>query len=203
MTNIVRRKYLLSRRILASLWGRDKDAVNKRNYRPGIHGKASFKKSSEFNKQLTAKQKFKSYYAIPGRQFYLIYKNAYKKKGNTSDNFIGLLEARLSSILYHSSLLPTIFSARQLISHKHVTVNGRTINISSYIVKVGSIIKIKKQYANLPVILQAIKEQRRIPDYLKVDIENRTITFIRIPKFSDVLYPTVMEPNLVIEFYSR
>lgn len=203
MTNIVQRKYRLSRRIIASLWGRDKDAVNKRNYKPGIHGKTSFKKSSEFNKQLIAKQKFKSYYSIPGRQFYLTYKKAYSKKGNTSDNFIGLLEARLSSILYHSSLLPTIFSARQLISHKHVTVDGKTINISSFTVKTGSVIQIKKRYVDLPVILQAIAEQRRIPDYLQVDIEKRTITFIRVPKLSDVPYPTTMEPNLVVEFYSR
>ena len=200
----IQRKYRASRRLGLSLWGRSKDAFNTRNYPPGQHGSMGYKKPSDFGKQFAAHKKFKSYYAISSKQMRNIFLKAYKKRGDTSDNFVGLLESRLSSILYNSGLVPTIFSARQLISHKHILVNGKTVNISSYIVKPGDIIKLKEKAMNLPAVIAAIQAQeQKVPDYIEVDTKEKSVRYLRIPKYFEVPYPGNMEVNLVIEFYSR
>ena len=168
----VQRKYRASRRLGVSLWGRSKDPFNTRNYPPGQHGNMGYKKPSDFGKQFAAHKKFKFYYAISSKQMRNVFLKAYKKRGDTGDNFVGLLESRLSSILYNSGLVPTIFSARQLISHKHVLVNGKTVNISSYIVKVGDVVTLKEKAKNLPAVIAAIQSQEhKVPDYLEVDTQ--------------------------------
>ncbi|CEI84884.1 30S ribosomal protein S4 [Ehrlichia minasensis] len=200
----IQRKYRASRRLGVSLWGRSKDPFNTRNYPPGQHGNMGYKKPSDFGKQFAAHKKFKFYYAISSKQMRNVFLKAYKKRGDTGDNFVGLLESRLSSILYNSGLVPTIFSARQLISHKHVLVNGKTVNISSYIVKVGDVVTLKEKAKNLPAVIAAIQSQEhKVPDYLEVDTQEKSVRYLRVPKYCEIPYPATMEVNLVIEFYSR
>ncbi|WP_333023803.1 30S ribosomal protein S4 [Wolbachia endosymbiont of Pentidionis agamae] len=204
MTTVVTRKYRVSRRLGVNLWGRAKDPVNKRKFPPGQHGLLGFKKLSDFGKQFAAHKKFKSYYAILSKQLRRIFIEAYNKRGYTPDNFIGFLESRLSSVLYHSRLVPTIFAAKQLISHKHVTVNDRIVNISSYRVKPCDVIKIRERALEIPIVKNASKEQEhRVPDYLEVDIDKHSVKFLRVPKCSEVPYPADMGINLVVEFYSK
>ncbi len=204
MTNIINRKYRASRRLGINLWGRAKDPVNKRKYPPGQHGILGFKKLSDFGKQFAAHKKFKFYYAISSKQLRSIFMAAYAMKGYTADNFIGLLESRLSSVLYHSCLVPTIYSSRQLISHKHIMVNDKVVNISSYRVKPGDVVKIKERAAKIPIVeVAAQTQERRLPDYLEVQREERSVKYLRMPKYSEVPYPNDMEVHLVIEFYSR
>ncbi|CAH57912.1 30S ribosomal protein S4 [Ehrlichia ruminantium] len=201
---VIQRKYRASRRLGVSLWGRSKDPFNTRNYPPGQHGNMGYKKPSDFGKQFGAHKKFKFYYAISSKQMRNMFLKAYKKKGDTGDNFVGLLESMLSSVLYNSGLVPTIFSARQLISHKHVLVNGKVVNISSYSVKPGDTIKLREKAVNLPPVLAAIDAQeQKVPDYLEVDVKERSVKYLRVPKYYEVPYPANMEVNLVIEFYSR
>ena len=193
----------MSRVIKASLWGRPKDPVHKRNYRPGQHGRSLFRTSSEYGRQMIAQQCFKWYYCIREKQFRRTFKNAHRKKGNTVDNLIGLLESRLSAVLYNSSLVPTIFTAKQLISHKHVLVNGKVVNIASYNVAVGDVIKLRDSAKDLPCVLQAIAaKEREVPPYLEVNVDKREIRFLKLPTFAEVPYPTKMRPNMVIEYYS-
>ncbi|KJV69599.1 30S ribosomal protein S4 [Candidatus Neoehrlichia procyonis] len=204
MTAVIKRKYRASRRLGVNLWGRSKDAFNTKNYPPGQHGNLGYKKPSDFGKQFAAHKKFKFYYAISSKQMRNIFLKAYQKKGDTGDNFVGALESRLASILYNSSYVPTIFSAKQLISHKHVTVNNKVVNISSYVVRPGDVIQIREKATNLPIIMESIKSQdRRVPDYLEVDVNQYSIKYLRVPKYPEVPYATNMEVNLVIEFYSR
>lgn len=204
MTTIISRKYRASRRLGVSLWGRARDPVNKRKYPPGQHGVLGFKKLSDFGKQFAAQKKFKFYYAISSKQLRSTFIKAYKKKGYTADNFIGLLESRLSSILYHSGLVPTIYASKQLVSHKHVTVNDKIVNISSYKVKPGDIVKIRERASKIPIVEEAVQRQeRKSPDYLEVNQEERSVKYLRVPQYSEIPYAVDMGVNLVVEFYSR
>lgn len=204
MTTVVRRKYKMSRRINASLWGRPKDPVHKRNYPPGQHGRTSNRRSSDFGKQGLAQRCIKHYYAVKERHFSRLYKMAYKLKGHTVDNLVGLLESRLSAVVYNSGLVPTIFAAKQLVAHRHVTVNDKIVNISSYRVKIGDIVEIRDRAKNLTLVTSAIEtKERDVPDYVEVDANKRTVRLIRVPKYSEVPYPAQMNLHLIIEFYSR
>ncbi|WP_341808020.1 30S ribosomal protein S4 [Wolbachia endosymbiont (group E) of Neria commutata] len=204
MTTIITRKYRISRRLGINLWGRAKDPVNKRKYPPGQHGALGFKKLSDFGKQFAAHKKFKFYYAISSKQLRRTFLDAYNRKGYTADNFIGILESRLSSVLYHSGLVPTIYSAKQLISHKHVTVNDKVVNISSYRVKPGETVKLRGNAAKIPIIVEALqKQERKAPDYLETNSGELSVKYLRSPQYSEVPYSADMEVNLVVEFYSR
>ncbi len=204
MTTVVSRKYRISRRLGMNLWGRGKDQVNKRKYPPGQHGILGFKRLSDFGKQFAAHKKFKFYYAISSKQLRRIFLDAYNRKGYTADNFIGILESRLSAVLYHSGLVPTIYSAKQLISHKHVTVNDRVVNISSYRVKPGDIVKIRESAVKIPVVIETIeKQERKAPGYLEINSKEHSVKYLRVPQYSEVPYSADMEVNLVVEFYSR
>jgi len=206
MTKRLNSKHKVDRRLRVNLWGRPKSPFNSRGYPPGQHGQsASKKKPSNYGIQLEAKQKLKSYYGnINERQFRNIYKKAIMKKGDTAENLIGFLERRLDAVVYRAKLSTTIFSARQLINHGHVKVNGKKVNISSYQLKEEDIIEIKeksKQLLNLDIALAS--KEREFPEYLQIDEKQKKITFVRTPKFEEVPYPIQMEPNLVIEYYSR
>jgi len=205
MTKIVKSKYKISRRLGKSLWGRSKDAFNYRAFPPGIHGAAAGrKKYSDFGIQLRAKQQLKGYYNMTKKQFKRVYEEAVRKKGDTSELLIGLLERRLDAVVYRANFAPTIFSARQLVSHKHVLVNGKSCNIPSYQVQDGDVIEIKEKSKQMPLVMEATqKQEREIPVYLEVDAAKMTAKYIRQPIYVDVPYPVQMEPNLVIEFYSR
>ena len=125
-------------------------------------------------------------------------------KGDTSENLIGLLERWLDAVIYRAKFATTIFSARQLINHGHVKVNSKKVNISSYLVKEEDTIDIRNKSKQLAIIDIALaNKERETPEYIQLDEKNKKFKFVRIPKFEEVPYPIVMEPNLVIEYYSR
>ena len=197
MTKRLNSKHKVDRRLKVNLWGRPKSPFNTRAYGPGQHGQTKSSKPSDYGIQLQAKQKLKAYYGnINERQFRNIYKKASMLKGDTSENLIGLLERRLDAVIYRAKFATTIFSARQLINHGHVKVNGKKVNISSYSVKEES-----KQLAIIDIALAS--KERETPEYIQMDEKNKKFKFVRIPKFEEVPYPIMMEPNLVIEYYSR
>ena len=205
MTKRIRAKHKIDRRLGQNIWGRSKSPLNKRESRPGQHGERRAGKLSDYGQQLRAKQKLKGYYGNIGeRQFNRIYKEASRLKGSTSEHLIGLLERRLDAVVYRAKFVPTVFAARQFISHGHVTVNGRRVNVASYRCKVGDMIEVKEKARQLPLVLEGIKSaEREVPDYIDADHGKMTARLSRIPALSDVPFPVQMEPNLVVEFYSR
>ena len=205
MTKRLNSKHKVDRRLRVNLWGRPKSPFNTRAYPPGQHGQTRSSKPSNYGIQLHAKQKLKSYYGnINERQFRNVYKKAIMKKGDTAENLIGLLERRLDAVIYRAKLSNTIFSSRQLINHGHVKVNGKKVNISSYQVKEEDNIEIRDKSKQLALIDIALaNKEREVPEYLQLDEKNKKVKFVRTPKFEEVPYPIVMEPNLVIEYYSR
>ncbi|MBD1157985.1 30S ribosomal protein S4 [Pelagibacterales bacterium SAG-MED17] len=205
MTKRLNSKHKVDRRLKVNLWGRPKSPFNTRAYPPGQHGQSKSSKPSDYGIQLHAKQKLKCYYGnMNERQFRNMYKRAIMKKGDTAENLIGLLERRLDAVIYRSKLSNTIFSSRQLINHGHVRVNGKKVNISSYQVKEEDSIEIRDKSKQLALIDIALaNKEREVPEYLQLDEKNKKVKFVRIPKFEEVPYPVVMEPNLVIEYYSR
>ena len=205
MTKRIASKHKVDRRLNANLWGRPKSPFNTRNYPPGQHGKDKKGKPSDYGNQLEAKQKMKSYYGnMNERQFRNVYRKAIKKKGNTTENLVGFLERRLDTVIYRAKFAITVFSARQLINHGHIRVNGKKVNIPSYLVKAEDIIEIRDKSKELTMIAGAlVSKEREVPDYIKMDEKNKKATFIRVPKFSEIPYPSIMQPSLVIEYYSR
>jgi small subunit ribosomal protein S4 len=205
MTKRLNSKHKVDRRLKVNLWGRPKSPFNSRAYPPGQHGQSRLSKPSDYGIQLRAKQKLKSYYGnINERQFRNLYKKAIMKKGDTAENLIGLLERRLDAVVYRSKLSTTIFAARQLINHGHVMVNGKKVNISSYQLKEEETVEVREKSKKLALIDIALaNKEREVPEYLQVDEKNKKIKFVRTPKFEEVPYPIQMEPNLVIEYYSR
>ena len=205
MTKRLASKHKVDRRLKVNLWGRPKSPFNTRNYKPGQHGKSSRGKTSDFGTQLQAKQRLKFYYGnMNERQFRNVFRKALQKRGNTTENFIGLLERRLDTVIYRAKFAITIFSARQLINHGHVKVNGKKVNISSYQLKEEATVEIKDKSKQLAFIDIALaNKEREVPEYIQVDEKNKKVKFVRTPKFEEVPYPVVMEPNLVIEYYSR
>ncbi len=205
MTKRLSSKHKVDRRLKVNLWGRPKSPFNSRNYPPGQHGKTKKGRPSDYGLQLEAKQKMKFYYGnMNEKQFRNVYRKAIQKKGNTTENLVGFLESRLDTVIYRAKFAITVFSARQLINHGHIKVNGKKINIPSYLVKPDDTIEIKDKSRNITAIAGALSsKEREIPDYIQMDEKNKKAKLTRIPKFSEIPYPTIMEPNLVIEYYSR
>ena len=198
-------KYKIDRRMGENIWGRPKSPVNRREYGPGEHGQRRKSKISDFGVQLRAKQKLKGYYGnISEKQFRKIYAEAGRIKGDTSENLIGLLESRLDAIVYRSKFVATVFAARQFINHGHIKVNGQKVNIASYRCKPGDQIEVREKSKTLAFVLEANQlAERDVPEYITADHSKMTSSFISVPVLADVPYPVVMEPNLVVEFYSR
>jgi small subunit ribosomal protein S4 len=196
-------KYKLDRVMGENLWGRPKSPVNKRQYGPGQHGQRRKQKVSDFGLQLRAKQKLKGYYAnITEKQFRGIYDEASRRKGNTSENLIGLLESRLDAVVYRSKFVPTPWAARQFVNHGHITVNGKRVNIASYRCKAGDVVEVRERSRNMALVLEALQSaERDIPDYIASDGKAQA-TFVRVPELADVPFPVKMEPSLVVEFYA-
>jgi len=197
-------KYKIDRRLGVNLWGRAKSPLNRREYGPGQHGQRR-KKPSDFGTQLMAKQKLRGYYANIGeKQFRKIYAEAARRKGDTGENLIGLLERRLDAVVYRMKFVPTPFAARQFVNHGHVLVNGRRVNIPSFRVRDNDVVEVRSKSKQLALVLEAVASgERDIPDYLDVDTSAMKGRFVRQPALADVPYPVQMEPNLVVEFYSR
>ncbi|MCX7371778.1 MAG: 30S ribosomal protein S4 [Alphaproteobacteria bacterium] len=198
-------KYKINRRLGVNLWGRAKSPVNKREYGPGQHGQRRKNKPTDFGVQLMAKQKMKGYYGNIGeKQFRKYYEEAVRRKGDTSENLIELLERRLDCVVYRMKLAITPFAARQFVNHGHVQVNGKRVNIGSYLVKDNDQIEVKEKSKQLAMVLDASQSgEREVPEYLEIDHRAMRGKFLRAPKLADVPYPVQMEPNLVVEFYSR
>ena len=205
MTKRTSAKYKLDRRMGENIWGRPKSPVNRREYGPGQHGQRRKGKLSDYGTQLRAKQKLKGYYGdISEKQFRAIYHEAVRQKGDSGANLIGLLERRLDAVVYRAKFVPTIFAARQFVNHGHVKVNGRRLNIPSYRVKVGDVIEVKDASKQLALVLEAVAlAERDVPEYIEIDHSKMTAKLTRIPAPTEVPYPVMMEPHLVVEFYSR
>jgi small subunit ribosomal protein S4 len=205
MTKRLKAKKKISRKLGASLWGQAKDPFAKRNYRPGQHGTSPKPRSTDYGFQLKAKQTLKFYYGnISEKQFRNLFELASKTKGDVSANFIGMLESRLDMVIYRANFVPTVFAARQFVNHKHVTVNDKAVNISSYKLKIGDVVKIREKSRELAIVLESLqKMERDIPPYLELNAAERTIKLLSTPLFADVPYPVEMHPHLITEFYSR
>ncbi|MEP2736506.1 MAG: 30S ribosomal protein S4 [Erythrobacter sp.] len=197
-------KHKLDRRMGENIWGRPNSPVNKRSYGPGQHGQRRKSKVSDFGLQLRAKQKLKGYYGdVTEKQFRSTYKDATRIKGDTGQNLIGLLERRLDMIVYRAKFAPTIFAARQIVSHGHIYVDGVKCNIASRRINVGEEISLGAKAKEMALVIEAQSlPEREIPDYVATDGTDK-VTFTRVPKLDEVPYPVTMEPNLVVEFYSR
>ena len=193
MTKRLKSKHKVDRRLKANIWGRPKSPFNSRAYPPGQHGQNKKGKPTDYGIQLQAKQKFRN-----------IYRKALSKRGDTTENLIALLESRLDTVIYRAKFAPTVFSARQMINHGHIKVNKKRVNIASYTVKNSDLIEVREKSKNLTVIDGSLQsKEREVPEYIQLDNKNKSAKLIRIPKFSEVPFPVVMEPNLVIEYYSR
>lgn len=197
-------KFKINRRLGCNLWGKSKSPVNNRNYAPGQHG-MNRKKPTDYGIQLLAKQKLRGYYGnIQEKQFRRIYEKAMRMRGDTSENIIALLERRLDAVVYRMKLAPSVFAARQLVNHGHIKVNGRTVNIPSFAVSDGDEIELVAAMKQNVVVLSAVQSsEREVPAYMEIDHSTFKGKFLNAPKLADVPYPVVMEPNLVVEFYSR
>lgn len=200
------KKLKITRALGINLWGQAKAPVNKRKYKPGQHGPtARSGNQSDYAKQHRAKQTLKGYYGNVGeKKFHAYYSEAFNMKGDASQNLIGLLERRLDAVIYRAKLAPTVFSARQIISHGHIKVNGKRVKIASYRVNPGDEITIGETAKQMPLVVLSLESaERNFCDYVKVDSGNFVATYLRVPAFADVPYPVQMNPELVVEFYSR
>ena len=205
MSKRAQAKHKLDRRMGENIWGRPKSPVNRREYGPGQHGQRRKGKLSDFGVQLRAKQKLKGYYAnISERQFRKIYAEAVRMRGDTGAHLIGLLERRLDAVVYRSKFVPTVFAARQFVSHGHVKVNGKRVTVPSMRLSVGDVVEVRDRSKELLLVLEGKQStERDLPDYIEVDHNKMTAKLARIPTLSEVPFPVQMEPNLVVEFYSR
>jgi small subunit ribosomal protein S4 len=205
MSNRVQAKHKICRRQGVSICGNPRCPALKKNFGPGQHGPSGRKgPGSDYSKQLRAKQQLKFYYgSLTEKAFFKLYKEAGRRKGDTSENLIGLLESRLDTLIWRAGFVPSPFAARQFVNHKHVAVNGQVINIPSYVAKVGDVIQIRATSQQIPMVLETVQSGIQAPEYLEADAKALNVKLLRVPGLSDVPYPVVMEPNLVIEFYSR
>lgn len=203
MSKRIQAKYKLDRRMGENIWGRSKSPVNKREYGPGQHGQRRKGKLSDFGIQLRAKQKLKGYYgSILEKQFRRYYDEAVRRKGDTGENLVGILECRLDAVVYRAKFVPTVFAARQFVNHGHVLVNGKRCNIPSRLLKAGDVVEIRQKAREIPMVIEAGQSpERDVPEYVAVD--GHKATYVRVPSLDEIPYPVVMEPNLVVEFYSR
>ncbi|MEM6411651.1 MAG: 30S ribosomal protein S4 [Pseudomonadota bacterium] len=197
-------KYKIDRRVGENIWGRPKSPVNKRPTKPGQHGQGRRAKVSDYGLQLLAKQKLKFHYGdITEKQFRKTYDEAVRRKGNTAENLIGLLESRLDAFVYRSKFVPTIFAARQFVNHGHVLVNGSKVNIASYRLKPGDTVQVREKSRNMALVLEALgSSERDIPEYIEIDPKAMVATYVRVPVLVDVPYAVKMEPSQVVEYYS-
>jgi small subunit ribosomal protein S4 len=205
MTKRMESKYKIDRRMGENIWGRPKSPVNRREYGPGQHGQRRKSKLSDYGVQLKAKQKLRGYYGnISERQFHGIYQEARRLKGDSGAHMIGLLERRLDAVIFRAKFVPTVFAARQFISHGHIRVNGKRVTIPSYRVKVGDVVEVKEKSKQLALVMEAqALAERDVPDYIDVDTSKLAAKLTRVPVLADVPYAVQMEPHLVVEYYSR
>lgn len=198
-------KNKLSRQMGENIWGKENCPTNSRTYGPGQHGPKGVRRRSDYGVQLREKQKLKGYYGNIGeKQFRNIFKEAFSQKGDTSENLLILLESRLDAIVYRANLVPTVFAARQLVNHKHLTVNGVIVNIPSYRCKPGDVIEVRDKSRSIPLVVEAMQKlDRELPEYITLDTKAFKVSYVRYPDSDEIPYATIMSPTSVVEFYSR
>ena len=203
MTKRLSAKHKLDRRMGENIWGRPKSPVNRREYGPGQHGQRRKGKLSDFGVQLRAKQKLKGYYAnISERQFRKIYEEAVRERGDSGAILIGLLERRLDALIYRAKFVPTVFSARQFVSHGHVTVNGKRVTIPSYRVRQGDVVVLKsKTRENFHVRRNLDTLDRSVPAWLESAEGGFQMTVRSIPLREQIEEP--VHEQLIVELYSK
>ncbi|GGE26272.1 MULTISPECIES: 30S ribosomal protein S4 [Sphingobacterium] len=195
-------KSKIARKFREPIFGPDK-ALEKKNYPPGQHGPSKRRgKQSEYAIQLLEKQKAKYTYGVLERQFANLFAKAAAKQGVTGENFLKLLEARLDNIVYRLGIAPTRSSARQLVSHKHITVNGQVVNIPSYSIRPGDVISVRERSQSLEAIVTSVAG-RKINKFswLDWDSDKLTGTFVSYPERADI--PENIKENLIVELYSK
>lgn len=198
-----RRKHALCRRAGYCLYGSLKCPVVKKPYPPGEHKKDAGRRFSDYGRQLFEKQKLKNTYGMREKQFLRFFKMALRKKGTTGDNLLILLESRLDNIVYRLNFARTIFDARQLVSHKHIIVNGKKVNIPSYLVKLEAKVSLTEKAKKFVRVQNVIKENKDKPvmPYLKIEKDKLSAVFTGIENVSDILHK--VEISQIVEFYSR
>lgn len=205
MTNRLSAKHKISRRLGVDIFGSSKSPFNKRSYKPGERHEGIDRRMSNYGMQLAEKQKLRGHYGNIGeKQFKRFFSEAKRQKGDTSENFVCLLERRLDAVVYRSKFAPTIFTARQFVVHGHVSINGRKVDRPSCLVKVGDVVSISAKMHNSPVIASAMaSEDRTIPPYLSQDEKHFSVEFLSSPSFESIPFPMQLNLSLVVEWYSR
>ena len=202
MTKRATAKYKIDRRMGENIWGRPKSPVNKREYGPGQHGQRRKGKMSDFGIQLKAKQKLKGYYAnISERQFHKVYEEASRMTGDSSENLIGLLERRLDAVVYRAKFVPTMFAARQLVSHGHVKVNGRRVTIPSIRLRVGDHFGPTEPGKKIDIVrstLEAPALER--PEWIALDSTTQTACLSHLPESDAAPFP--LDLQRIVEYYA-
>ena len=194
-------KSKVARRFKEAIFGRDK-SLERKNYGPGIHGPNKRRpKLSEYAVQLTEKQKAKYTYGVLEKQFRNTFKKAASKKGVTGENLLKLLESRLDNTVYRLGIAPTRRGTRQLVSHKHITVNGGVCNIASAMLKPGDVVAVREKSQTLEVITNSISNSTSRFPWLEWNASALQGTFITMPERSDI--PENIKEQLIVELYSK
>ncbi|MCP4570598.1 MAG: 30S ribosomal protein S4 [FCB group bacterium] len=180
----------------------DKCAFEKRSYAPGQHGQNMRRKVSEYGLQLREKQKVRRIYGLLEQQFHNYFVKADRKKGITGENLLQLLECRMDNIVYRLGFAPSRKSARQLVRHRHFTINGRIVDIPSFQVKVHDVLQVKDKSKSIDIIHLALKESRgeQIP-WLRLNKASLEGELLEIPKRDEI--PTPAQEQLIVELYSK
>lgn len=194
-------KSKVARRFGEPIFGPDK-VLSKKNYPPGQHGEGRRRKSSEYGIQLAEKQKAKYTYGVLERQFRNLFKAAQRSKGVTGEVLLQLLECRLDNIVYRLGIAPTRAAARQIVSHRHITVDGNVVNIPSYSVKPGQIIAVRERDKSMEVIANSLAGFNHAK-YSWIEWDNSSMSgkFLNIPQRADI--PENIKEQLIVELYSK
>jgi small subunit ribosomal protein S4 len=195
-------KSKIARKFREAIYGPDK-ALERKNYPPGQHGQAKKRsKQSEYAVQLMEKQKAKYIYGVLEKQFANLFDKAHRKQGITGENLLKFLEARLDNTVYRLGIAGSRRAARQIVSHRHVTVNGEVVNIPSYQLKPGDVVAVREKSKALEAITGAVA-QTRVAKYnwLEFDQSSMTGKFLNMPERSEI--PENIKEQLIVELYSK
>ncbi len=196
------RKTDICRKVGYDIWGNAKSPVGKRAYPTGQHGpNLKDRRQSEYGEQLLAKQVIKRYYNLLEKQFSNSFKKAQRMPGNTSLNFLRLLEMRLATAVWRLGFAKSVFQARQMVSHCHIMVNGKIVNISSYLLKVGDVVTVRDRESSRSIARASHFEGAAVPAYMEADVLNFSGKIFALPERED--FPKFFQEQQVVEFYAR
>jgi small subunit ribosomal protein S4 len=192
----------ISRRFGTPIFGPTK-YLERRNYGPGVHGPKSRRKVTDYGLGLIEKQKLKAYYGLLERQFRGVYEKALKRRGVTGEQMLQILETRLDNVVYHLGFANTRAAARQMVTHGHILVNGRKVNIPSFALKVNQVVEVRHHNVSRQMAAKSLElaTSRPVPEWLLLDKENLKGTVRRIPTRQEI--QPIANEQAVVEFYSR